>query len=318
VTAGGSEVVPPTPLASVTAVGDDAEVLVNIPAEPVAVSGTLDVSAAVHTNGDLASLLTVETQPAAGPYNARAVSLIEGLDVLLDAGGPDVSLLTAAVVRSEAAAVCAGTTVTYTGNSEIVDLRVAGTSIPLNGPVQDLIDAISGVLQQTGLNAVVDVQRNVVNATADGVSVDALVVTVLAAAGADPLARVVIGHAEASGVTCGPLPECSDTVDNDGDGFIDFPNDPDCDSPADDDESPECSDELDNDGDGLIDFPNDPGCDSPQDDDERDAPGIQSEAPRAPSGPLARTGPSGPSTALALALGLAGVAGLAARRRFAS
>jgi uncharacterized repeat protein (TIGR01451 family) len=33
---------------------------------------------------------------------------------------------------------------------------------------------------------------------------------------------------------------------------------------------PQCSDKKDNDGDGKIDFPNDPGCASPQDDDERD------------------------------------------------
>jgi uncharacterized repeat protein (TIGR01451 family) len=32
---------------------------------------------------------------------------------------------------------------------------------------------------------------------------------------------------------------------------------------------PQCSDKKDNDGDGLIDYPKDPGCASPQDDDER-------------------------------------------------
>jgi hypothetical protein len=31
---------------------------------------------------------------------------------------------------------------------------------------------------------------------------------------------------------------------------------------------PECSDAIDNDGDGLTDFPNDPGCNSPSDADE--------------------------------------------------
>ncbi|MEM7220011.1 MAG: hypothetical protein AAF515_16715 [Pseudomonadota bacterium] len=34
-----------------------------------------------------------------------------------------------------------------------------------------------------------------------------------------------------------PLPACQDGVDNDGDGETDHPNDPDCDSPSDDDES---------------------------------------------------------------------------------
>lgn len=35
-----------------------------------------------------------------------------------------------------------------------------------------------------------------------------------------------------------PGPQCYDGIDNDGDGFIDFPNDPDCDSISDDSEGP--------------------------------------------------------------------------------
>jgi hypothetical protein len=69
--------------------------------------------------------------------------------------------------------------------------------------------------------------------------------------------------------------QCSDGVDNDGDGRIDFPNDPGCASAADDSEagdgSPQCSDGIDNDGDGKVDFPNDPQCSSAQDDSEADA-----------------------------------------------
>ena len=65
-------------------------------------------------------------------------------------------------------------------------------------------------------------------------------------------------------------PSCSDGIDNDGDGKIDFPNDPGCSSPADDDESddcqttdltcPQCGDGIDNNNNGLIDYPADPGC----------------------------------------------------------
>ncbi len=65
---------------------------------------------------------------------------------------------------------------------------------------------------------------------------------------------------------------CSDGVDNDGDTFIDFPNDPGCGSYTDDDENdapiPQCSDGIDNDSDGLIDYPNDTGCDDANDDNE--------------------------------------------------
>ncbi len=56
---------------------------------------------------------------------------------------------------------------------------------------------------------------------------------------------------------------CDDGLDNDGDGFIDFPEDSGCVSLFDGSESEFesiCIDGLDNDGDGLIDFPADPGC----------------------------------------------------------
>ena len=66
-------------------------------------------------------------------------------------------------------------------------------------------------------------------------------------------------------------PECGDELDNDSDLYIDFPDDPSCDSSGDDDESdttPECSDTLDNDGDSQIDSPADSDCDSALDDQE--------------------------------------------------
>jgi|GEM_PF-2035409 len=59
-------------------------------------------------------------------------------------------------------------------------------------------------------------------------------------------------------------PACSDDIDNDGDGKVDFPADPGCASTEDSSEidalKPACSDDIDNDGDGLVDFPEDPGC----------------------------------------------------------
>ncbi|MFH0797780.1 MAG: hypothetical protein V1906_00025 [Candidatus Woesearchaeota archaeon] len=81
-----------------------------------------------------------------------------------------------------------------------------------------------------------------------------------------------------------PKTQCSDSIDNDGDGKVDM-SDPGCESPQDDDEFnwyfyplkpfdyfmpfhlPECSDLKDNDGDGKVDML-DPGCSSPSDDDE--------------------------------------------------
>jgi hypothetical protein len=69
------------------------------------------------------------------------------------------------------------------------------------------------------------------------------------------------------------IPQCSDRLDNDDDGFTDFdgrgaPPDPGCAGPRDNSEfpdpKPECSDDVDNDGDGKVDFDGpgnaDPGC----------------------------------------------------------
>jgi hypothetical protein len=69
-----------------------------------------------------------------------------------------------------------------------------------------------------------------------------------------------------------PEYECDDGADNDGDGFIDYPNDPSCSGITDDSEAPydgtECADTIDNDGDGFTDYPDDPSCTSLLDDDE--------------------------------------------------
>ncbi len=76
-------------------------------------------------------------------------------------------------------------------------------------------------------------------------------------------------------------PQCSDGIDNDGDGLTDFPADPGCTDANDDDETdppadPQCSDGIDNDGDGLTDYPDDPGCTDANDDDETDPAGGDS------------------------------------------
>lgn len=63
---------------------------------------------------------------------------------------------------------------------------------------------------------------------------------------------------------------CRDTVDNDGDGYIDWPDDPGCANKNDDSElnpNIECDDGADNDGDDAIDY-NDGGCSGPTDNDE--------------------------------------------------
>lgn len=49
-------------------------------------------------------------------------------------------------------------------------------------------------------------------------------------------------------------PACDDGLDNDDDGFVDFPVDPGCPTAYSNTERPACDDGRDNDGDGLIDF----------------------------------------------------------------
>ena len=67
---------------------------------------------------------------------------------------------------------------------------------------------------------------------------------------------------------------CSDGLDNDGDGLIDFPEDLGCVGPTDDTEdsptSPKCHNGRDDDGDGKVDFPDDPGCFASAGDSEED------------------------------------------------
>ena len=63
----------------------------------------------------------------------------------------------------------------------------------------------------------------------------------------------------------GGAKECIDGIDNDKDGFTDYPDDPDCGDKSWPSEAssglPQCGDKIDNDRDGLADFPNDPDCD---------------------------------------------------------
>ncbi len=65
--------------------------------------------------------------------------------------------------------------------------------------------------------------------------------------------------------------QCRDGIDNDGDGLVDYPDDPGCYDEYDDfegDATTECQDGIDNDWDGYVDYPEDNGCYSSQDNSE--------------------------------------------------
>ncbi len=90
---------------------------------------------------------------------------------------------------------------------------------------------------------------------------------------ASPLAQANAASVSNLSIEIIPLPECNDHQDNDGDGLIDYPQDPDCASLSDRREAAgnECYDGIDNDGDGLIDYPQDPDCENQTDDSESTA-----------------------------------------------
>lgn len=70
-----------------------------------------------------------------------------------------------------------------------------------------------------------------------------------------------------------PKSQCENGIDDDGDGLTDYPMDPGCSSRQDNNEgdgTSQCQDGLDNDNDGAFDYPADIGCDSPQDNNEGD------------------------------------------------
>ncbi|HUF33989.1 MAG TPA: hypothetical protein VMN58_12355 [Acidimicrobiales bacterium] len=196
------------PVAEVTAVaGDDESTVIDIPADPLAVSGTLTARANVHVESDIESGLTVNDHTVEGPYNARGLGEIENAQVLMDAAGEDVPLLSAALIRAEAVAVCTADTVQYSANSELVDLQIGGEAVPLDSPLSDIIDGISTVLAESGLDVLVNVERNVIAETeGGGIEVDALVVTVLSAVGDVPLGQVTLAHGEVGPITCAAAP----------------------------------------------------------------------------------------------------------------
>ena len=85
------------------------------------------------------------------------------------------------------------------------------------------------------------------------------------------IAIFLIGIALGSLVFAGPPGvACKDGIDNDGDGLIDYPNDPGCSSKTDKSEKGTiaCDDGIDNNANGFIDYPADSGCTGPSDNTE--------------------------------------------------
>ncbi len=210
--------------------GDVLSDLITVPAASILNTGAARGRATTSATSTLPSLLDERVQQVPGPYNARAVGQVDDLGVVLDLDGPDAALLELALlsadsVRAEAVGVCRGGQALYSGQSEVVNLEINNQPLGLDEPVTGLLDTVNQLLAP--LSQVVDIDRNVVTPTANGISVNALVVTVLPLAGGAPLVELRVGHAEVGGLQCPRVPQCSDTRDNDNDGKIDA-QDPGC------------------------------------------------------------------------------------------
>jgi hypothetical protein len=160
--------------------------------------------------------------------------------------------VTADVIESESAAACVGGDIIYSSAARIVNLSVAGTAVPLINPTPNQI-----VFDQGGIRIVFwetnwDPAAATLTDSSDTVFANALHVT--APGGID----LTVSHSEANAT-------CATGGKN---GNVPKPNGP----------KAECFDGKDNDGDGKIDFLDDPGCVSKRDDDERD--GSAGPAPK--------------------------------------
>lgn len=247
--------------------------LLRIPADPLLFSGTATTRAVTTTDASLASsipaarMTVVGGGAVPGGYNARAYARTEGLAVgtqnVVTADPNDLiepALISVGAVEAEALVACVnGRPVIVSGSRLAGPLKVAG--LDLEAPVDNTLNAVTDALQLPGI---LEVKRNLVTPLPNGVEVIALQIRVLGTG-----LVVNVSEARVSGSACAETPECSDGIDNDGDGRIDIAD-------------PECH------TDGNA---NNPASYNPNDDSE--------------AGLLPRTGGTGPGLGVALlALGL--------------
>lgn len=217
--------------------------LLEIPAEPLAFSGTATVRAQTTADSTLTAVLPANKLTVQGGgalpagYNARATSRVEGLEVLSTIVDPLVldplAVLAVGVIESEALVSCVNERPVFVTGSRLAGpVSVAG--INLADTTDDLLGTVVSALNVPG---VLETKANVVNAVPGGYEVIALQVKVLGT-------TLVVNLAESkiSGGVCLDLKQCEDGIDNDGDGKIDFnappgaQMDPGCTDPKDDSE----------------------------------------------------------------------------------
>lgn len=270
----GANLIPETPTFSVSGINQGADNLVEVDLSQTAFVGAAGAKAITRQATTLdaetpANFITV-TQPAGAPkpalYNAQAYARTAGavalasedpttdavLSTVRSLLGGEAELLAVDGVSSEALVSCVAGQPVFAGGTLLTGVELLGASLTdsLDGTVNQVVD-LTGSLLNGILGARVVANEQV--QTGNSLSVNGLHVTI------PGIIDVIVAHSEVSGATCAPVKQCDDGIDNDGDGKIDFPNDPECKSADDDSEAPECSNAKDDDGDGKIDRA-DPGC----------------------------------------------------------
>ena len=166
-------------------------------------------------------------RPAA--FNAQAYARITGAVIAAQEGAelpPAVTslfgagtILSADVIHAEALVGCVGGQAIIVAGSQLAGVSLLGLDLTqlVDGTLNQVVPLGNTVLALLGGSLI----ANEVVQTPNGVAINALHLRV------PNLLDVTLAHAEVTGAQCREAPECSDGIDNDGDGRIDIA-DPEC------------------------------------------------------------------------------------------
>jgi hypothetical protein len=172
--------------------------------------------------------------PAGAPrpalFNAQAYGRVTGAVIAAtDTVGlpPDVAalfgqgnVLSADLVHAEALVSCVAGNPVIVAGSQLAGVTLLGLDLTqlVDGTLNQVIPVANTVVGLLGGTAVAN---EVVAQGPDNVSINALHIRL------PGILDVTLAHAEVTGAQCADVPECSDGIDNDGDGKIDIA-DPEC------------------------------------------------------------------------------------------
>jgi hypothetical protein len=260
-------------------VDSDVQIRANVPAGatsgPIAVTNPLgtDISATTFTvidpavidsfaplSGPVGTLVTV----SGSGFSAATSLTFGGTDAsfVIDSDAQMTATVPAGAVTGPIAVTSPAGTAAGAGTFTVIDPAAVESFAPTSGRVgTEVVIAGAGfatasavAFATTAASFVVDSDAQIRATVPAGAVTGPIVVTNAGGTGASATAFLVTVLA------------CENGLDDDGDGTIDFGEDPGCDGPDDDSErsaSLACDDGTDDDGDGLVDYPADPGCRDP-------------------------------------------------------